>query len=130
MEAVRQQLIERLEEAYRFIHDRVQEAAYSVIGVQSRAKPIYNLGAFSSRSRHRISVRNCSPDRQSAQPRGRLDYLKERGVEHLAELNLIAGETRQDFCGLCLGVQISHCGCDVIGRRSLGAPTSWPSSWS
>ena len=43
-EAVRQELVERLDGAYRFVHDRVQEAAYSLIPEASRAAAHLRIG--------------------------------------------------------------------------------------
>jgi PAS domain S-box-containing protein len=43
-EAVRQQLIDRLERSYKFIHDRVQEAAYALIPEKSRAEAHLTIG--------------------------------------------------------------------------------------
>src|SRR5499426_324815 len=43
-EAVRLEVVERLEEAYRFVHDRVQEAAYSLIPEPSRAEAHLRIG--------------------------------------------------------------------------------------
>jgi len=43
-EALRQQLIERIERSYRFVHDRVQEAAYALIPENSRAEAHLTIG--------------------------------------------------------------------------------------
>src|SRR5262249_20828708 len=43
-EARRQQLIDRLERSYQFIHDRVQEAAYALIPEKSRAEAHLTIG--------------------------------------------------------------------------------------
>ena len=43
-EAVRQELVERLDGSYRFIHDRVQEAAYSLIPQALRAADHLRIG--------------------------------------------------------------------------------------
>src|SRR5207244_12211843 len=42
--AVRQELVERPEGSYKFIHDRVQEAAYSLIPEELRAATHVRLG--------------------------------------------------------------------------------------
>src|SRR5262249_57773627 len=43
-EAVRQELVERLDVSYKFIHDRVQEAAYSMIPPELRAEAHFGIG--------------------------------------------------------------------------------------
>ena len=42
--AVAQELVERLSGAYRFVHDRVQEAAYSLIPEQQRVEAHLRIG--------------------------------------------------------------------------------------
>ena len=43
-EAVRAELVERRNNSYRFIHDRIQEAAYSLIPESLRAKEHLRIG--------------------------------------------------------------------------------------
>ena len=43
-EALRQQLIQRFERSYKFVHDRVQEAAYALIPEESRAQAHLKIG--------------------------------------------------------------------------------------
>jgi hypothetical protein len=43
-EALRQQLVERQERSYKFVHDRVQEAAYVLIPEKARAEAHLNIG--------------------------------------------------------------------------------------
>jgi predicted ATPase len=47
-EALRQELVDRLEGSYKFVHDRVQEAAYSLIPEASRAEAHLRIGRLLS----------------------------------------------------------------------------------
>ena len=74
-EAVRLELVEHVEGAYKFIHDRVHEAAYSLIPERLRAEAHLRIGrllrgAYPCREARRGHLRN----RQSAQPRRHLDH--------------------------------------------------------
>jgi PAS domain S-box-containing protein len=91
-EAIRQELILREEGSFRFIHDRVQEAAYSLIPEDSRAAAHLRIG--------RLLVMHTPPE-QSEEAIFEIVNQLNRGAalittgeerERLAELNLIAGK--------------------------------------
>ena len=90
-EAVRHEVIERLEGAYTFIHDRVQEAAYSLIPEERRAAAHLRIG--------RLLAAHTPPEKREEAifeivnqlNRGAALITAQEEREHLAELNLIAG---------------------------------------
>jgi PAS domain S-box-containing protein len=89
--AVRQELIEPLEGSYRFIHDRVQEAAYSLIPQSLRAEVHLRIGRLLVRQTPSANREESIFDIVNQLNRGAalIDQQEER--DHLAELNLIAG---------------------------------------
>jgi PAS domain S-box-containing protein len=92
LEALRQQLIERLERAYQFVHDRVQEAAYALIPETSRAEVHLRIG--------RLLVAQTPPEDRDESifeivnqfNRGASLITSPQEREQVAELNLIAGK--------------------------------------
>src|SRR5215813_12169114 len=91
-EAVRQGLVERLDGSYRFIHDRVHEAAYSLIPEASRAADHLRIGRL-------LAVRTPPERREEAifeivgqLNRGAALITEEAEREQLAEFNLLAGQ--------------------------------------
>jgi PAS domain S-box-containing protein len=91
-EAVRAELVNPQEDSYRFIHDRVQEAAYSLIADESRAETHLGIG--------RLLVAHTPAEKREEAIFEIVNQLN-RGValitsrdehEQLAELNLIAGK--------------------------------------
>ena len=91
-EAVRQELAERLDGSYRFIHDRVQEAAYSLIPQASREADHLRIGRL-------LAARMPPGTREEAifeivnqLNRGAALITARDEREQLAELNLLAGQ--------------------------------------
>jgi PAS domain S-box-containing protein len=90
-EAVRQELVERQDGFYRFIHDRVQEAAYSLIPEASRAADHLRIG--------RLLTARTPPEQRGEAifeivnqlNRGAALMTEREEREQLAELNLLAG---------------------------------------
>lgn len=91
-EAVCQGLVERLESAYRFMHDRIQEAAYSMIPKAMRAEVHLRIG-------HVLVARTPAGKREEAifeivnqLNRGAALITQQEERNQLAELNLMAGK--------------------------------------
>jgi PAS domain S-box-containing protein len=94
-EAVRLELVEQLAASYKFVHDRVQEAAYSQIPEASRAETHLRIG--------RLLAAQTPPEKRQEVIFEIVNQLN-RGAplitssderERLAELNLIAGKRAQ-----------------------------------
>ena len=91
-DAVRQEMVERLPDSYRFVHDRVQEAAYALIPEEERAAAHLRIGrrlvaATPPKKREERIFEIVGQLNRGAELIGVLD---ER--EDLAKLNLIAGK--------------------------------------
>src|SRR5580658_5221219 len=91
-EAVRLELVERTAGSYRFVHDRIQEAAYSLIPEESRAAAHLRIG--------RLLATQTPPDQRTEAifeivnqlNRGAALISSPEEREELAGLNLIAGQ--------------------------------------
>jgi PAS domain S-box-containing protein len=91
-EALRQQFVEHLHDSYKFVHDRVQEAAYALIPEKARAEAHLAIG--------RLLVAHTPPEKRDESIFEIVNQLN-RGAplitakderEQLAELNLAAGK--------------------------------------
>jgi PAS domain S-box-containing protein len=91
-EAVRLEFIVRLDGSYKFVHDRVQEAAYSLIPEESRAEAHLRIG--------RLLTAHTPPEKREEEifeivnqiNRGAALINSRDERERLAELNLVAGK--------------------------------------
>src|SRR5499433_611450 len=90
--AIRQELVERLAGAYRFVHDRIQEAAYSLVPEDQRGEAHLRIG--------RLLAARVPPEKQEEAifemvnqlNRGATLIVSRDEREQLAKLNLIAGK--------------------------------------
>jgi PAS domain S-box-containing protein len=90
--AVHQELVERLAGAYRFAHDRVQEAAYSLVPNELRGEAHLRIG--------RLLAAHIPPEKREEAifdivnqlDRGAALITSQHEREQLAQLNLIAGK--------------------------------------
>jgi predicted ATPase/GAF domain-containing protein len=95
-EAVRLEYIVRLEGSYKFVHDRVQEAAYSLIPEQLRAETHLGIG--------RLLATGIPPERREGMifeivnqlNRGAALTASQEERDQIAELDLIAGKRAKD----------------------------------
>src|SRR3954447_11550245 len=117
-EAVRTGLIFRSEDCYRFLHDRVQEAAYSQVPQELRAEAHLRIGM--------LMVSCTSPDKLEE---GIFEIVNQlnRGAhlitsigerERIAELNLIAGRRAKISTAYAAAIKYL-----LAGRRSLTEET-------
>ncbi|MGF6880367.1 ATP-binding sensor histidine kinase [Paraburkholderia sp. MM5477-R1] len=90
--AVREELIERREGSYRFIHDRVQEAALSLIPEASRAEAHLRIGRLLAAHIPPGKREEAIFDIVSQLNRGAALITEQEERDQLAEFNLIAGK--------------------------------------
>jgi PAS domain S-box-containing protein len=91
-EAVRLEFIVRLEGFYKFVHDRVQEAAYSLVPEQLRAEAHLRMGRLLAAHTHPEKREEAIFEIVNQINRGAALITSREEREQLAELNLIAGK--------------------------------------
>jgi PAS domain S-box-containing protein len=90
--AVRLELVERLEDSYRFIHDRVQEAAYSLIPERLRVEAHLDIGRLLAAHTPVERREEAIFEIVNQLNRGAALITSRDEREQLAELNLLAGQ--------------------------------------
>src|SRR6202021_887663 len=90
--AVHQELVEHLEDSYRFMHDRVQEAAYSLIPEALRAEAHLRIGRLLAAQTPTEKREEVGFDIVGPLNRGAPLITQREERDQLAELNLIAGK--------------------------------------
>jgi predicted ATPase len=109
-EAVRTGLVFRSDDAYRFLHDRVQEAAYSLIPQELRAEAHLRIGM--------LMASHTAPDKleegifEIVNQLNRGSDLTTSIAEHerIAELNLIAGRRAKISTAFAAALKYLHAG--------------------
>jgi predicted ATPase len=117
-ETVRQELVERLAGAYRFVHDRVQEAAYSLIPEERRGEAHLRIG-------RRLAAHTPPEKREQAifdivnqLNRGAALITSREEREQLAELNLLAGKRARASTAYASALNYLVAGAALLPRDS------------
>jgi PAS domain S-box-containing protein len=118
-EAVRQELVEWLDGAYRFIHDRVQEAAYSLIPPASRPADHLRIGRLLVAHTPPAQLEEAIFEIVSQLNRGATLITAREEREQLAALNLIAG--RRAKASTAFASALTY----LIAGTSLLAEEAW-----
>ena len=116
--AVRQELVQRLEGHYRFIHDRVQEAAYSLIAKALRAEVHLRIG--------RLLLSQTAPEKREEAifeivgqlNRGAALIIMPDERVRLAELNLIAGKRAKESTAYASALTYLNTGAALLAEDS------------
>ncbi len=118
-EAVRSGLICRLEDSYRFLHDRVQEAAYSLIPEELRAQTHFRIGTLLADSTPPERLEEAIFEIVNQLNRGSrlINSASER--ERVANLNLIAARRAKLSTAYSSALNYLNAG------RSILSETTW-----
>jgi PAS domain S-box-containing protein len=117
-EPVRMEFVVRLDGSYKFVHDRVQEAAYSLIPEELRAEAHLRLG--------RLLVAHTPPEKREEaifeivnQFNRGASLITSRGErEQLAELNLIAGKRAKASTAFSSALTYLTAGAELLSNDS------------
>jgi len=119
-EAVRLELVERAGGSYRFVHDRIQEAAYSLIPEESRAASHLRIG--------RLLAAHTPPEKREEAIFEIVNQLNRATAlitstderEQVAELNLIAGKCAKASTAYASALNYLNAGLALLPVGSWG----------
>jgi len=114
-EAIRQELVERQGESYAFVHDRIHEAAYSLLPEQSRAEAHLRIGRL-------LAARTAAQQRDEASfeivgqlNRGAALITEVAEREELAAFNLLAGRRAKESTAYSSALAYLATGAELLG---------------
>jgi PAS domain S-box-containing protein len=113
-EAVRLELVERHEGAYKFVHDRVQEAAYSLIPEASRAEAHLRIGRLLAAQTPLEKREEAIFEIVNQLNRGAPLIIAQDEREQLAELNLVAGKRAKSSTAYAAAQTYITAGCALL----------------
>ena len=119
-ESVDQGLVEHLDDSYKFIHDRVQEAAYSLIPEASRAEAHLRIGRLLAARTSAHELEEMIFDIVNHLNRGAALISSREEREKLAERNLIAGRRAQASAAYVSALKYFEAGAALLGDDSWG----------
>jgi PAS domain S-box-containing protein len=118
--AIRQDLVERLEGSYRFLHDRVQEAAYSLIPEASRADVHLRIGRLLVAQTPLEKREEAIFEIVGQLNRGAALITEQEERDQLAELNLIAGSRAKASTAYASALAYLGAGAALLAEDSRG----------
>ncbi|WP_437747620.1 ATP-binding sensor histidine kinase [Sorangium sp. So ce1504] len=117
-EAVRAGLVLRTDGAYRFLHDRVQEAAYSLIPEDERAAMHLGIGRLLSSRTPPEELEEKIFEIVNQLNRGAALITAREERERVAELNLVAGERAKRATAYGSALNYLAVGAELLGGES------------
>jgi len=117
-EAVRAGLILRSENSYRFLHDRVREAAYFLIPDQQRAQTHLRIGRILTENTPQERLEEAIFDIVNQLNRGSRLITEAGERERVAELNLIAGKRAKASAAYASALKYLHAGRSLLRQEA------------
>jgi len=117
-DAVRAGLVLRMEDAYAFLHDRVQEAAYALIPEGDRAAAHLRIGRVLASRTIAIEIEEKIFEIVNQLNRGVALITEPHERERVAELNLIAGKRAKVSTALASALGYLVAGCALLTEDS------------
>ncbi len=121
-EAVRLELVERVDRSYKFIHDRVHEAAYSLIPERLRAEEHLRIGRLLTAHTPAEKREDAIFEIVNQLNRGAALVTSRDEREQLAELNLLAGQRAKAATAYASALTYLTAGAALLPEDSVGSP--------
>ncbi|WLG70835.1 trifunctional serine/threonine-protein kinase/ATP-binding protein/sensor histidine kinase [Pseudomonas brassicacearum] len=115
-EAIRLELVERLDDAYGFVHDRIHEAAYSLIPQDSRAETHLRIGRLLAAQTSAQGQEEAIFEIVGQLNRGAVLITDPAEREQLAAFNLIAGQRAKASTAYASALNYFTTGTQLLGE--------------